>query len=397
MFHRYISSKLKQLAESFPAIFVSGPRQSGKTTLAQTCFPDHRYVSLENPEAFEFAHTDPKGFLIQNSPPCILDEIQRAPELLSYLQGLIDQDPHPGHWILTGSQQFLLMNKVSQTLAGRIAIAQLLPLSLLELSGTAPQKPEEALTQKIAMTKPAFSLDDILYKGLYPRVHKDHLDPRDWYSAYYKTYVERDVRDVLRIGDLSAFQKFVRLCAGRTGQLLNFSSLANDAGISAPTARSWISILEASSLIFLLNPHHQNFNKRLIKSPKLFFLDTGLLCHLLGLREQGDWQIHPLKGAIFETFVVSEIFKLFTHAGETPPLYFWRDHTGHEVDLIVDLGVKLLPIEIKAGQTVTSDYFEDLKWWLGLKKNTQSQGILSCAGEQNYQREQFMIHPWWHF
>ena len=397
MFRRHLSGKLKELAQGFPAVLVTGPRQSGKTTLVQQCFPSHRYVSLENPEIFEFANTDPKGFLAQNAPPCILDEIQRAPELLSYLQGLIDQNPHPGHWILTGSQQFLLMNKVSQTLAGRIAIVQLLPLSLLELQGLPARKPEEALMEREEIAKPQCSLEEIIYRGFYPRIHKDHLNPRDWYSAYYKTYVERDVRDVLRIGDLSTFQKFVRLCAGRTAQLLNLSSLANDAGISAPTARSWISVLEASSLVFLLQPHHQNFNKRLIKSPKLFFLDTGLLCHLLGLRQSEDLNIHPLKGAVFESFVVSEVFKLFSHLGESPPLYFWRDRTGHEIDLLIDLGVKLWPMEIKLGQTVSTDYFQNLKWWLGLRKNSQKEGILCYGGEENYHRENFLIHPWWYF
>lgn len=397
MFRRHLSLKLRNLSEKFPAVLVTGPRQSGKTTLVKECFPHHQYVSLENPEVFEFAHADPKGFLTRYSSPCILDEIQRAPALLSYLQGLIDQNPRSGSWILTGSQQFLLMNNVSQTLAGRIAIVELLPLSLSEIQGLSAKKPEEILAQVEPTPKPSFSLKEAIYKGFYPRIHKDYLDPRDWYSGYYKTYVERDVRDVLKIGDLSTFQKFVRLCAGRSAQLLNLSSLANDAGISAPTARSWISVLEASSLIFLLQPHHQNFNKRLVKSPKLFFLDTGLLCYLLGLRQASDWTLHPLKGAIFETFVVSGIFKLFSHSGETPPLYFWRDRTGHEIDLIVDLGVKLLPIEIKSSQTVITDYFENIQWWLHLKKNSQEQGILCYGGDEHYQREEFIVHSWWHF
>ena len=247
------------------------------------------------------------------------------------------------------------------------------------------------------ISPPKETLEEVIFQGFYPRVHKESLDPRDWYSAYYQTYIERDVRDVLKIGDLSTFRKFVRLCAARSGQLANYSSLAVDAGISPPTARSWLSILEASSLVLLLYPHFRNFSKRLIKSPKLYFLDTGLLCQLLEIRKPAEITAHPNRGAIFETFVVSGIYKLFTHAGERPPLYFWRDHTGHEIDMLLDLGLELLPIEIKSSRTVVNEFFREMRWWLNLKGNKQEKGILCYGGNESYKRENFTVHPWWHF
>lgn len=397
MYERYLKKKVEQLAAGFPAVLVTGPRQSGKTTLIRHLFPNNAYVSLEKSDELDLARSDPQGFLRKYPPPCILDEIQRAPALLSYIQGYIDNDPTPGHWILTGSQQLLLMSQVTQTLAGRIAIVDLFPLSIGELHGLPPEDPVQALLQMSHIPKPTCTLTEAIYQGFYPRVHAAKLDPQDWYAAYYRTYVERDVRDLLNIGDLGTFRKFVRLCAGRTGQLLNLSSLAVDTGISHPTARSWLSALEASFLVMLLPSYHKNFNKRLVKTPKLYFLDTGLLCYLLGLRDHTDLEVHPFKGAIFETFVVSGIYKLFSHHGEKPPLYFWRDHSGHEVDLLVDLGVKYIPIEIKSAQTVIPEFFRDLKWWLDLSQTQETVGGLCYGGEEAYSREGFTIHPWWHF
>ena len=397
MIPRHLAPKLKKLAQGFPAIFITGPRQSGKTTLARETFPSFKYVSLENPENLDFALEDPKGFFKKFEAPCIIDEIQRAPLLLSYLQGLIDESQKPGQWILTGSQQFLLMEKISQTLAGRLAITQLLPFSLSELMETSPRNPVTTLRELSTIAKPSQNLEETMIKGFYPRLHTSKLDPKDWYSAYYQTYVERDVRGVLKIGDLATFRKFVRLCAGRSGQLVNFSSLAVDAGISPPTARSWISVLETSSLITLIAPHHGNFNKRLTKSQKLYFLDTGLLCYLLDISHAKDIVSHHLRGAIFETFVVSGIFKLFAHHGEKPPLYFWRDHAGHEIDLVVDLGSRLLPIEIKSSRTILSEFFKTMKWWMGLQKTSHKEGALCYAGEETLKRDFFVVHPWWDF
>jgi uncharacterized protein len=243
--------------------------------------------------------------------------------------------------------------------------------------------------------KPPFSLEKILYQGLYPRIHDKELEAQDWLSAYYRTYIERDVREVTNIGNLETFQRFVRLYAGRSGQLLNLSSLAADSGISHTTARQWISVLETGFIIHLLSPHYTNFSKRIIKSPKLYFLDTGLLCYLLRIRDPEDILSHPLKGAIFETFVVSELYKAFAHRGETSPLYFWRDHTGHEVDILIDTGKNLIPIEVKSGETIGSSFFDGLRFFATLGPQVLSPGVLVYGGEALYQRENFKVRPWY--
>jgi len=394
MFKRTLSGKLSALAKKFPVVSIMGPRQSGKTTLSKKVFENHDYVSLEEPNEREFAIADPKGFLRRFTGGVILDEIQRAPDLLSYIQGIVDREDSPGRFIMTGSQQFHLMEKVSQTLAGRVAIVYLLPLSLNELLGQPAPDPYELDMLPKKKKMPPFSLEEMLYKGLYPRIHDKGLEPHDWLSAYYRTYVERDVRDVANIGNLDAFQRFVRLCAGRTGQLLNLSSLASDCGISHTTARHWISILQAGFIIHLLTPHYANFSKRIIKSPKIYFLDTGLLCYLLRIREPGDISVHPLKGAIFENFVFSEIYKSFAHRGELPPLYFWRDRTGHEVDIVVDTGKRLVPVEIKSAETIDSSFFDGLRYYISLGVPVSETGVLVHGGDALYQRENFVIRPW---
>ncbi len=394
MFKRTLSGKLSALAKKFPVVSIMGPRQSGKTTLSKKVFEDHDYVSLEEPDEREFALADPKGFLRRFSGGVILDEVQRAPDLLSYIQGIVDRENIPGRFILTGSQQFHVMEKVSQTLAGRTAIVYLLPLSLNELLGQPTSDPYEIDILPAKKKRPPFSLEDILYKGLYPRIHDRGLEPHEWLSAYYRTYVERDVRDVANIGNLDAFQRFVRLCAGRTGQLLNLSSLASDCGISHTTARHWVSILQAGFIIQLLPPHHENFSKRIIKSPKIYFLDTGLLCYLLRIREPGDIPVHPMKGAIFENFVFSEIYKAFAHRGELPPLYFWRDRTGHEVDSVIDTGKRLVPVEIKSAETIDSSFFDGLRYYISLGVPVSKTGVLVHGGDALYQRENFTVRPW---
>ena len=394
MFKRTLSGKLSALAKKFPVVSIMGPRQSGKTTLSKKVFEDHDYVSLEEPDEREFALADPKGFLRRFSGGVILDEVQRAPDLLSYIQGIVDRENIPGRFILTGSQQFHVMEKVSQTLAGRTAIVYLLPLSLNELLGQPTSDPYEIDILPEKKKRPPFSLEDILYKGFYPRIHDRGLVPHEWLSAYYRTYVERDVRDVANIGNLDAFQRFVRLCAGRTGQLLNLSSLASDCGISHTTARHWVSILQAGFIIQLLPPHHENFSKRIIKSPKIYFLDTGLLCYLLRIREPEDIPVHPMKGAIFENFVFSEIYKAFAHRGELPPLYFWRDRTGHEVDIVIDTGKRLVPVEIKSAETIDSSFFYGLRYYISLGVPVSKTGVLVHGGDALYQRENFTVRPW---
>jgi len=394
MFKRTLGEKLLALAKKFPILSVTGPRQSGKTTLTKMVFQKHDYISLEDPNEREFAQEDPKGFLKRFSRGVILDEIQRAPSILSYLQGIVDADDSPGKFILTGSQQFTLMEKVGQTLAGRTAIVNLLPLSLEELLGEKSSDPWRIDRLPPRRKRPLFPLEKILFQGLYPRIHDKGLEAQDWLSAYYRTYVERDVREVTNIGDLETFQRFVRLCAGRSAQLLNLSSLAADCGISHTTARHWISIMQAGFIVHLLPPHHTNFSKRVIKSPKLYFLDTGLLCYLLRIREPEDIPSHAMKGAIFETFVLSELFKAFAHRGEVPPLYFWRDRTGHEVDVIVDTGKKLIPVEIRAGETVVGSSLAGLRFYTSLGSPASADGVLIHGGEALYRRENFLVRPW---
>lgn len=378
---RTLASKLFKLKNQFPVLSLFGPRQSGKTTLARTLFPHYRYVNLESFEEQEFAQTDSKGFLerFRADNGVILDEIQKAPKLLSYIQLEVDEFRQPGRFILTGSHNILLNQHVSQTLAGRAALTTLLPFSIEELrnGNTLPKTASEAI-----------------FQGFYPRIYHDHADPVVFAESYLRTYVERDVRDITRITSLSDFQKFMRLCAARIGQLLNLSSLATEAGLSLPTVKSWLSILEASYVIFLLQPHHVNFNKRLVKMPKLYFYDTALACSLLRLTNPDDVYDHYLRGNLFESMVISDFLKKRYHHGFPPNAYFWRDKTGHEVDCLLEEGMKTIPIEIKSAATITMDMFEGLDKWSKLAKVSPEKGLLVYGGSEDQMRSQGRVLSW---
>ncbi len=346
MIDRDLAPQLSAAAAQMPAVTVTGPRQSGKTTLCREHFPQHRYVSLEGIEAREFALSDPRGFLAQYPTPVVLDEVQRAPDLLSYIQVDIDEDPTPGRFILTGSQHPGLMRGISQSLAGRVALLTLLPLSLPE-------------TRRFE--RPVTDLWNTVWRGGYPRIHDRQLDAGQWLADYTATYVQRDVRQVLNVGSLDAFTTFLRLAAGRTGQELNLSKLGADVGVSYNTVRAWISVLEASYLIHRLPPWFRNHRKRTVKAPKVHFVDSGLVCYLLGITEPDQLKIHPLRGPIFESWVVAEVLKARANRRQPPRLFHLREHRGAEVDLILESGLRVVAVEVKSGATVGSDFLRGLK------------------------------------
>ncbi len=381
MFKRNLERKLLELKGQFPILALFGPRQSGKTTLVRSLFPSYRYVNLESFEEQIFATDDPKGFLqrFQNEEGVIFDEIQKTPKLLSYLQMEVDQNPLPGRFIITGSQNILLNHHVNQTLAGRVALTTLLPLSIEELreAGKLPNTAEEAI-----------------FLGGYPRVYHDSLDPVVFAESYMRTYVERDVRDIQHISSLLEFQKFMRLCAARIGQLLDFTDLSKDAGISLPTVKAWLSVLEASYVIFLFQPHHQNFNKRLVKMPKLYFYDTSMACNLLRLTSADDVYDHYLRGNLFESMVISNFIKKRLHEGLPPNAYFWRDKLGTEIDCLLENGARLTPFEIKSSATIRLDMFDSLKKWCEWAEMDPGSGTIIYAGDENQTRKQGHILSW---
>ena len=395
MIARHLRSALRAAARDAPVVTLTGPRQSGKTTLARTAFPRHDYASLEDPDLRTFALEDPRGFLDQYRRGVVIDEAQRAPDLFSYVQTLVDRDDRPGRFVLSGSQNFLLLRSISQTLAGRCAILHLLPFSFTELASL-PAVDVSGLGRRIPRRRrvPEADLPDTLFRGFYPRIHDKKLDARRWLRDYHQSYVERDVRELVNVGDLEAFRLFVRLCAGRNGQLLNLSGLASDAGVTHTTARRWLSILEASFLVVRLRPHHRNFNKRLVKSPKLYFLDTGLLCYLLGIGSPAELRLHAARGNVFESFVLSELLKARLHRGDEAALYFWRDAAGHEIDFVIADGEKLTPVEVKSGQTVAGDFFAGLRFWRALAGDPAAPAALVYGGDRSFRREGFTVYRW---
>ncbi len=375
---RLTRDRLLAAARQQVVVGVTGPRQAGKTTLVRSCFPDHAYLNLEDPELLAFAQSDPKGFVARDGG-MILDEVQRAPALLSVIQTIVDSDPRPGRFILTGSQVFALSAAISQSLAGRIALINLLPFSLGELqaAGRAPDR-----------------LDTLLITGGYPPLYDRDLPPRFWLADYITTYIERDVRQVLEIRDLAAFQRFVTLCAGWVGQLVNMSSLAADAGVTVNTAKSWLGVLQTSGLICLVQPHHRNFRKRLVKTPKLHWLDSGLCCRLLGIQDADHLATHPARGAIFESWVFSELLKGRYQRGESSNLFFWRNHIGDEIDLLADHGQTLLPIECKSGATIAGDWLSGLTRWVTLAGADAEPPVLVHGGSSTGLREGVRLIPW---
>ncbi len=378
MIERNLAQKLKSLAQKFPVVTLTGPRQSGKTTLIKAVFDDLPYVSLEEPDIRQFALTDPRGFLANYPQGAVLDEVQQTPELFSYIQSIVDNKPD-SLFILSGSANFLLMENISQTLAGRSAVLHLLPFSWPELQQGG-----------IAFDR----YEDLIFTGQYPRIYDYDIPPTDFYPSYIQTYLERDVRLLKNIENLNSFIQFVQLCAGRTGQLLNYTSLANDASISPSTVKAWISVLEASYVVYRLTPYHKNYNKRLIKSPKLYFYDTGLACSLLGIRNADQVTTHFLKGALFENWVLNEFVKRAFNRGERQYPYFWRDNHGLEIDCLLDTPESLVPVEIKSGKTMAQSYFANLKTWQQL--TGYQTGYVVYGGDASMKTSQGMLVSWKH-
>lgn len=383
MIRRHASPRLLRLLEGFPVVTVTGPRQSGKTTLVRNLLASKPYVSLEAPAQREFARAQPADFLLQFPDGAVIDEAQNAPELFSQLQSVVDASGIMGQFVLTGSHNLSLLSGVTQSLAGRTALVELLPLSIAEL-------------RDAGLLCPDYSPQ--LVKGFYPALYSRAVDPNEWLQAYLVTYAERDARQIAAIADLGAFQRFLKLTATRTGQLLNMQSLASDTGISDKTVKHWLSILETCYLIHFVRPHFANFGKRLTKSPKLYMTDVGLAAALLGIRDADQMQNHPLRGAFFETMVVNEFLKNRCNAGVRDPLYFWRDNIGTEVDLIFERGTDVAAVEIKSGITVASDAFGNLKKW---QKYAMERGSFSAiypglvyGGEKRFTRDGVDVMPW---
>ena len=368
------------MAESFPAVSVTGPRQSGKTTLVKKAFPKYEYINLENLDERSYAEEDPRSFLKQHMDQgVIIDEIQKAPVLFNYLQEILDESNQPGRFILTGSQNFLLMEKVTQSLAGRVGLLNLLPFGFHEL----PTHHQNKL-----------SMETLLFNGLYPAIYDRSIEASDFYPSYLQTYIERDVRTIINVSDLTRFRRFVQLCAGRTGQILNLSNLANDASIDHKTAKAWLSILETSFVVFLLNPYYKNFSKRISKSPKLYFFDTGVASSLLGIQSSDQLVNHPLKGSLFETLVISEYIKFRHHSASHQNAFFWSEHAGNEIDLLLEHNNGLVPIEIKSGKTLSESFFKGLKHFRRLAPKEYKHSYLIYGGTRSQVRETCNVIAW---
>jgi hypothetical protein len=379
MIKREIASKLKYLASKFPVISLTGPRQSGKTTLIRNVFYDKPYLSLEDPDNFEYAQSDPRGFLSDYKSGAVLDEVQKVPVLFSYIQTNTDVAGKNGMYILSGSQNFLLLEKISQSLAGRVAILKLLPFSFNELE-----------SERIQFD----SYEEYMYNGFYPRLHAEKIEPADFYPNYISTYIERDVRQIKNISDTTKFLKFIRLCAARSGQVLNYSSLSTEIGVSVETIRNWMYVLEASYICFLLKPYHKNYNKRIVKSPKLYFYDTGVICSLLGIQSAEQLNNHYLKGNLFENLIIAETLKKYHNNGKEPPVYFWQNKTGHEVDMVFDSVDEPSGAEIKSGKTFQVEFMKNLEYWIKTTKARPENQIIIYGGNQQRTGRGIKVMNW---
>ncbi len=377
MINRKIESKLLEMVKKFPILAITGPRQSGKTTLCKKLFPRYKYVTMENPDSKEFAISDPNGFLGEYDEYVIIDEIQNAPELFSYIQGVVDESGKTGQYILTGSQNFLLLEKISQTLAGRVYIYHLLPFSYTELKKNYNQSQSECI-----------------YKGGYPRIYDKDINPLDFFPSYIQTYIERDVRTIINVKNLNLFNAFLKLCASRIGQIFNASSISNDLGVDYKTIQSWIALLEASFIIHKLQPWHRNFNKRIIKSPKIYFYDTGLACHLLNLKSSDQLNTHFAKGNLFENYIINEVMKSRWNKGMSLTSFFWRDSKGNEIDLLIEDGKNIKLIEVKSSKTIKLDFFKGLNYVEKLIANHTVSKYLIYGGNESQKRTQAQVLPW---
>lgn len=379
MIVRQIADSIRKTLAMYPVLAITGPRQSGKTTMLKTMFADYRYISLENPDIRQYAIEDPNRFLQEFDDKVIFDEVQRVPELFSYIQTLVDKSDIMGQYILSGSQNFNLMERISQSLAGRVAIFKLLPLSIHELS---------------AQELPSNNFASSIIKGGYPAIYSRQIPTTTFFNNYIQTYVERDLRELLKVKDLNEFKRFLKLCAGRVGQQLNLSNLSKDAGISLPTVNSWLSMLETSYITYQLPPFFNNFNKRLVKSNKLYFYDTGLACYLLGIKNEESLHKSPFKGSLFENLIINEYFKSSYNANDPREFYYWRDSNGHEVDLLMSNDTVYDIIEIKSTQTILPALFEGLDKLRSFGQSSIGNSILVYGGNDSQNRTQYDIRAW---
>ena len=380
MINRHLIGKANELLGKFPILTINGPRQSGKTTLCRLLCPDYTYLNMELPENRRFAEQDPRQFLETYRNGVILDEVQAVPGLFPYLQYYTDLHNQPGEYILSGSQNFLLFEQITQSLAGRVALFTLLPFALGEIQGT---------------TYGVETWADYLWRGSYPRLYQQQLSPMDFYPNYLATYVERDVRQVVNVQNVGQFQAFLVSCASRIGQLINFAQLGLELGLDTKTVARWVSVLETSFIAYRLPPYFRNYNKRIIKSPKLYFYDTGLACSLLGIRSPEQLQTHFLRGALFENLMINELIKNKLNVGEKPSFYFWRDSTGHEIDLLSDEGMIHRAVEIKSGQTINASFFDGLDFYASLPHTTEAvRPYLIYGGNESQQRTKAQVLSW---
>lgn len=399
MYKRHIKRQILKYIKEYPVLALVGPRQSGKTTLVKSLFPKYTYISLENINARRAALEDPQGFLSAHGSYLILDEIQNVPEIFSCLQEIVDQNQTPGQFILTGSSQFLLVEKITQSLAGRIVTFKLFPFSYSEIYQYKEDMDASSIFRKFYLNRSNVTQNQLyrfLIKGCYPRIYDKKIDSHKWYENYVFTYVERDIRMLLNIRNLRIFEHFLILCASRSGQLIDYSDFSNTLGIAVSTVKEWISILETSGIIFILSPFYKNYSKRIIKTPKLYFIDTGLLCYLLSIRTVDHLKTHPLLGWIFETFIISECYKRFSNLGISPRLYFWKDHAKNEIDLLIYDGQKAFPIEIKLSQSYHSDYRKIINKWFDFDDNPANKGFVIYCGKELIQgKSEIPCVPWY--